>query len=57
MPFRLNVARFVRGNSIATLLRILTQDSFIGLVHFEHSGTTEWVNSAQLAHFGWTPQA
>ena len=56
MPFHHSVTKFIRGNHTATLLRILPNDPFQGLVRFENSGVTMWVNSAQLQHFGWQAQ-
>jgi hypothetical protein len=53
MPFNQNITRLTRGSDTATVLRILLDDPFQGLVRFENSGLTKWVNSAQLQHFGW----
>jgi hypothetical protein len=56
MPFNQKITRFVRGNHTATLLRILPDDPFQGLVCFENPGVMMWVNSAQLQNFGWRAQ-
>jgi hypothetical protein len=57
MPFGQDVTKFAQGNYTATLLRILPGDPFLGLVRFDDFGTTLWVNSVQLQHFGWRPRA
>jgi hypothetical protein len=41
------VARLAGGNDVATLLRILPEDPWQGLVRFETTGETQWINAAQ----------
>jgi hypothetical protein len=53
--FRQDIARFVRGGDVATLLRILPEDPWQGLVRFELTGETRWINAALMAQVGWTP--
>ncbi len=51
-----DICHFQGGNSRATLLRILPQDHFWGLVHFEDLGETRWMNFAQMCVLGsWRP--
>ena len=56
MPFRQDVTKFTRGNHVATLLRILPEDAWQGLVRFELTGKIQWMNAAEMRHMGWMPR-
>jgi hypothetical protein len=55
MIFRHDTTKFVRGNHVATLLRILPEDPWQGLLRFELTGEIRWINAAQLSQVGWMP--
>jgi hypothetical protein len=53
MPFRPDHSSFHLGESVATLLRILSSDPWMGLVRFGQTGETLWVNSVLMWQIDW----